>query len=525
MCGRVQVLQGGNMKERIDVLFIDPPMKQYDDNTFLYGNLYQPNSKNNKVFNPGILSIASYLLSKNYTVKVIHCLREEEVCEKLVRASELYMPKVAAVSCSYMHTYLPAKDIVFLAKKLFKEAYVVVGGGHAGDIPGIVLKEMPADIVIQGEGEYAFEKLLEVFYGERKLDTVGNIYFRSELAKAFGVLKSGNIERFQISDFEGPRRLNKWTEEDLFRTKYKEKLMPLDDMPFIRYDLYENYLEYPPYIEESRGCYGNCEFCVSAQCKTYRYKSYPRFLEELDYVTGIFGKENVIPFMASNFGVNSENTVKLLKGVVKKYGKLKWLSEFRIDVKWEKYIDLMHESGCVSYGIGLESASPRILEIMKKTAHTEEYLDRSEKLIEKIISFGDSYVHLNFMFYIGEDPKSMADNMGYIYRHFKDISIVHYSPVILYANTAAWDLFENYADLYGSSIVYEEPYRSMHAYPVNVSELYTYMDGCFFSRIIEKMFIKTEGYMVNHETRVARGAKGEISEKAKEEYIERMLKN
>ena len=513
------------MKKRIDVLFIDPPMKQYDDSTFLYGNLYQPNSENNKVFNPGILSIASYLLSKNYSVKVIHCLSEEKIYDKLVYASGLYMPKVVAISCSYMHTYLTTKDIAFLVKKLFGEVYLVIGGGHAGDIPGIVLKEMPADIVIQGEGEYAFEKLLEVFYGDRKLDTVGNIYFNSELAKTLDILKSSNIERFQISDFEGPHCLIKWTEESLFRTKNKEELMPLDDMPFIRYDLYENYLEYPPYIEESRGCYGNCEFCVSAQCKTYRYKSYSRFLEELDYVIGIFGKENVIPFMASNFGVNVENTVKLLEGIINKYGKLKWLSEFRIDVKWEKYIDLMHESGCVSYGIGLESASPQILEIMKKTTHTEEYLARSEKLIEKIISFGDSYVHLNFMFYIGETPKSMADNMGYIYRHFKDISIVHYSPVILYANTAAWELFENYVKLYGASIVYEEPYKSMHAYPVNVSELYSYMDGCFFSRIIEKMFVKTEGYMVNHETRVARGSKGEISEKAKEEYIERMLKN
>lgn len=29
--------------------------------------------------------------------------------------------------------------------------------------------------------------------------------------------------------------------------------MPLDDMPFIKYDLYNNYKKYPLYLEESRG--------------------------------------------------------------------------------------------------------------------------------------------------------------------------------------------------------------------------------------------------------------------------------
>lgn len=29
--------------------------------------------------------------------------------------------------------------------------------------------------------------------------------------------------------------------------------MLLDDMPFIKYDIYNNYKEYSPYLEESRG--------------------------------------------------------------------------------------------------------------------------------------------------------------------------------------------------------------------------------------------------------------------------------
>ena len=513
------------MKSEIDVLFVDPPMKQYDDNTFLYGNLYQPNTKKNKVFNPGILSIASYLLEEGINVKVIHCLDENEIKDKLDEIYELYAPKLIAVSCTYMHTYLPTIEIVKYCKKIFKDAYLVAGGEHIGDIPGIALREMPLDVVIQGEGEYSALKLIHAINGEGSLDDVGNIYFNSQFARKFGILYSDKIEHFETSDFVNSTRVIKWTDVDLYKTIFKEKLMPLDDMPYVHYELYDNYMEYPPYIEESRGCYGKCEYCVSATCNTYRYKSYKRFLEELDYVIGIFGKEHVIPFMAANFGVNVNNTIKILEGIVEKYGSLKWLSEFRLDLKWEKYIDLMHKSGCVSYGIGLESASPKILNIMKKTTHSDVYLQRSEELIKRIIAFGDSYVHLNFMFYIGEDPQTMSDNMGYISKHFKDISIVHYSPVVLYSNTAAWENFDYFVQEYGSSVVFEEPYKSMHAYPVNVSDLYSYADGCYFSRIVEKMFVKTKGYMVNHETRVARNENGEILEESKDEYIERMLKN
>ena len=171
----------------------------------------------------------------------------------------------------------------------------------------------------------------------------------------------------------------------------------------------------------------------------------------------------MFPFTAANFGVNVKNTIDICNGIIEKYGSLKWISEFRLDLNWEKYIDKMYESGCTSFNIGLESASPEILAIMDKTKNTEAYLEKAEKLIKKIKSFGDAYVHLNFMVYYGESPESMADNMAFISKYFKDISIVHYSPLIIYSGTKAWDDFNYYNRHYGATIVKNETYDALHA--------------------------------------------------------------
>lgn len=509
----------------IDLLYIDPPMKRFSDNTFLFGNLYQSDDKNSKVFNPGLLSIASYILEEGYSVKVLHILSEEEIPQVLKDARRSYIPRVIAVSCSYMHTYLPTIAISKHLSKLFPDALLIAGGQHIGDIAGFALEETDFDIIIHGEGEYAVRKIMELVYDRCRLDTIGNLYFRDELAAEFHVTESPLLSRFEVCDFIDSQTQHRYTPPNLLKSTIKEPLMPLDEMPFLHYELYDRYLEYPPYLEESRGCYGKCEYCVSAVECTYRYKSANRFLSELDYVVGIYGTEIVYPFTAANLGVNVKNTIQIFEGIIRRYGSLKWISEFRLDLNWEKYIDLMYQSGCVSYGIGLESASPEILRVMKKTTNPRQYLEKAENLIKKITSYPNAYVHLNFMFYLGESPQSMADNMRFISQHFHDISIVHYSPLILYAGTEAWNHFEEYHRRYGATLVKTPIYDSMHAYPVNVSRLFTYTDGCYFSRIVEKMFVETEGYMVNHETRVSRDTEGKVTEEAKQAYIRRMIES
>lgn len=508
--------------EDIDIIFIDPPMQKMEDDTFLYGNLYQPEeSARSRVFNPGVLSIASYLSYKSYNVKIKHILKENEIALSIKELFEKYNPRVVAISCCYMHTYLPTIEIVKNIRQYY-DGIVLEGGQHVADIASFALAEMECDVVVRGEGEYAIEKILKMLDGKKEINQIGNLCFTNNILKRFG----GNENDFALletKDFVNEFEMRKLTSRDIYVSKFFEPLMKMDEMPFLKYDLYEDYLKYPPYLEESRGCYGKCKFCVSSECNTYRFKTAERFLDELEYVISIYGKDNVIPFTAANFGVNVENTIKICEGIINKYGKLKWIAEFRLDLNWERYVELMYKSGCVSFNIGLESASPEILKIMKKTTDPIKYLNKANKLMDTIISFPNANIHLNFMFYIGENAKSMADNMRFISKYYKNIAAVHYSPVILYCGTDAWNEFDVYHELYGSTIVKKQIYDRMHAYPVNVSYMYSYYEGCVFSRMIEKMFLETEGYMLNHETRLSRDSDGNVDEDAKKAYIRRMM--
>lgn len=509
--------------EHIDILFFDPPSKQFDDDTFRFGSLYQADLACNLVFNPGLLSIASYVLDLNATVKVIHVRREQDIQQEVMKAAAAYDPAVVAISCSYMHTYLPSLELAALSRKYFRDPLIIGGGEHLGNIDAIALQESDFDIIIRGEGERAVARLLDVVKHRCSINEIGSLCFRRSLVQRFRDLNEDCFSPVEYTDFADHRTQKRIRAPELLQSAFCEPLVPLDDMPFLRYDLYENYLQYPPYLEESRGCYAGCRYCVSATCRTYRNKRAERFLDELDYVISIYGTKNVIPFTAANFGVNVKNTRAICQGIIDKYKTLRWMAEFRLDLRWEEYIDLMYQSGCVVFNVGLESASPEILRIMNKTSDPLRYLERAEQLMEKIRSFKNAYAHVNFMFYIGESATTLAENMAFLTRYYNVIESMHYSPLVLYPCTGAWDDFDDYHQKYGTTIVKTHTLDRLHAYPVNPSSLYSYEEACFFSRVVEKMFIHKEGYRLNHETRVIRDADGNIAESTREAYLKRMM--
>ena len=510
-----------------DALLIDPPMEYFEDETFKYGNLYQaPEDANCKVFNPGLLSIGSYIQEKGYSTKLIHILHTSEIKSKLRRANALGSPRMIAISCSYMHTYRPAIEIVNVCRTLFPNALILAGGEHIGNIPGLALRDCPAlDIVVEGEGELATEKILRCLKYEKKIfNSTGNLNFRKSLRGKIPYIDLNCFSNLSITDFISENAAGTAVDKEIFSSRFREPLLSMDELPFVDYSLYENYLEYPVYIEESRGCYGNCNFCVSSIQNCYRYKSADRFLAELDSIIECYGNKNLFPFTAANFGVNTENTIKICNGIKNRHPGIRWSAEFRLDLPWENYIDIMYESGCTAFSIGLESASFRILSLMHKTRFPEAYVDRAEELIRKVASLKGATMHLNLMFYCGEDARSLSDNMRFISTHFNEITSVHYSPLILYSGTQVYKELEMLNREYGTSVVKNEAYDSMHAYPVNSSHLFSYTDACHFSRVIEKMFVDREGYRKYHEMRVSRDQNGAIMQDGIDDYVKGLKK-
>ena len=135
----------------IDVALIYPPWAVLDDRSILQNSLPPL----------GILSIASYLESKNYSVKIydIHGQKlEEDDLRKRLREDK---PKFIGISV-LTNMCIPAHKIAKICKEELPDTPVIAGGPHAEALPERMLRNSSIDAVCRGDGE---ETMLEFVNG------------------------------------------------------------------------------------------------------------------------------------------------------------------------------------------------------------------------------------------------------------------------------------------------------------------------------------------------------------------------
>lgn len=501
-----------------DLLLIDPPLSYFDVESEDVSSLLEIQEAPYIAFNPGLLSIGSYILDKGYSVKLKHITNDAKLDEGLKEIVSWGYPRFIGISCSYFQTYDSTLYMCkYLAEK-FEDAIVFAGGQHIGNIPGYALYDSEhIDFICIGEGETSCHGLMECFIkGKGNIGDIGGIAFSKKIISRGIDINYDSFEKCKLIDFVDETHNEEKILDDVYISKESYLPIELDEMPFLRYDLYENYLTYPCYVEESRGCYGQCHYCVAPIHKNFRYKSAKRFLEELDYAVSIYGIDNNYPFLASNFGVNVENTIEIFNGIIKKYGnKLRWNAEFRVDLNWEKYIDLMYEAGCRGYNIGMDSPNVGILGVMNKTTSPEPYLKKTMELIERISQHGDSAICVNMMFFAGESPASVMSAIDFISKYYDVVSAVHYSPTNAYYGTKLWENFNYYNEKYGTRIVRTPYFDRVHVYPIHPSRYFSNDEANYWCRIIEKLFSEKELFAEYHTNRITRDSEGKYTQEDK----------
>ena len=177
-----------------------------------------------------------------------------------------------------------------LAKRLNPDVCIILGGNHATAWAERWL-ERGADFVVVGEGEKAFQLLMEtILAGSELYDTVPNLVYRD---------RSGTKHRTS-----------------------RAPLVDLDSAPMPDWSSFN----FRPYglgltsgftaaIEVSRGCPHRCDFC---NINTYwefkqRYKSIDRVIEEVVQLHKLGVREFI--FTDDNFGGDHRFTVRLLEAM------------------------------------------------------------------------------------------------------------------------------------------------------------------------------------------------------------------
>ena len=424
-----------------------------------------------KVVNLGLLSVASYLDAKGFSVKILELVGHHDELPLIRQTIEQEQPQCVGISCISCFTYPKLKAYAKLIKSIDQGIVLLAGGQHISSIPQIAMEEIPElDCVVRGEGEYACHQIMRCVREGQSCAEVPAIVYRD-----------GNT----IVD----------------NTGLPGERVDLDALPFLRYDLYPNFYEYQPHVEVSRWCAFNCYFCTSRSMSSgIKDKSMSRFVDELEHVVSLYAQHGVSSsdlqffFACSTFGLKRSRIEEFVRIMQERRLKIRWRTETRIDAPVIEYLKELADVGLGVIDLGLESGSPQMLQVMNKCKKPWDYLIRASEFIARASDVPGLLVKINLVFYAGETPDTIRETVSFLMLHAELIDSVSAGPVVVYANAPIADKLPEYEKEFGTSVVEGEFWKKVHARPINPSNSLSFDQLNNLSLMLAKMLCPEKEY-------------------------------
>ena len=300
---------------------------------------------------------------------------------------------IVVVSCHTTLQYLGARAFLRALRSLvahgaIPRATIVVGGYHPSAVPED-FNDLGVDVIVVGEGEIALNDIIST---ARRVD-------------------------------DGDPR----EKEPMPRIIIGTAVLNLDDIPPVDFSIYESYLPLYPRlsIALSRGCPKSCAFCGEFQQSRHRPKwraySPQRAREEIRAVVGASDEfieqpqdSRIIGFYDPTFGYAPRWRDKIVDFLVGSQTGYMYWAQTRIDTIARDEISRFKQAG-LKFMLGLESGSPRMLHLMRKTPDPAGHLAAIERIIHiaKEIDYGPLVLNLIFNF-PGETPDTLAETFTFL---------------------------------------------------------------------------------------------------------------
>jgi radical SAM superfamily enzyme YgiQ (UPF0313 family) len=286
--------------------------------------------------------IAAFLKQHGFQTKIINIAEGTEYSiNSLANLMYDFSPQLVAFS-TYQRNILYVLGLASFFKSLKPEIKVALGGPQVTFMPSVALKEMPpVDYLCRSEGEFSLLTIAQAIAG-------GNPY-------------------------KGIRGATYRIEDEIIETKPIEGFENLDEYPSPHLMEVFDYTEVEEVIMlSSRGCPYNCIFCYTPQAFNHkiRFHSIERVIEEIKWV--LKKGKNRLWFADPNFSFKAERVHQLLDEIIRQGLKVSMWLETRVDLINEKMIKKMKRAGVHTIAYGLESASEKVLKIIKKRVSLEQ---------------------------------------------------------------------------------------------------------------------------------------------------------
>ena len=243
----------------------------------------------------------------------------------------------------------------------------MAGGTHPTVLPDEVMEDRNIDLIAISESEHTMMDVYEAITQD-----------------------GGN--RSALKDIPGIVYRDK---EEVVKTADRPLFSDLDKLPLpmwhgVKMDLYHqvpdsSFARPMRVMMSSRGCPFKCIFCSARQVSGFKYRAHSadRVVEEMEILINRYNARQII-FLDDNFIISKKRVFEICEKTMQKgfHKKMVWTAAGRADEVNEPLLKAMKDAGCKMISFGIESGSPRLLELMKK-GEKREHIEKAVAMARK----------------------------------------------------------------------------------------------------------------------------------------------
>jgi anaerobic magnesium-protoporphyrin IX monomethyl ester cyclase len=359
----------------------------------------------------GLALIAAILEKEGHLVSLLDAnalqLKPEEVGKAISDAD------VAGIT-AMTPTIGAALYIAHFLKRDRPDIKIVLGGPHATLMPEETLSSSSnVDVVVRGEGDETIIELLQAIEKEQPLDNIAGISYK--------------------------------TDGEIVHTADRSSDVDMDLLPYPAYHLlpWKKYRPHPPHgmsmpfgaIVTSRGCPYRCAYCSKPVFGSrFRAQSPERVVAEMVYLHEKFGVRE-IAFYDDSFTLDKKRAYEIAEKILEKGLKIAWTCETRVNLVDKELLGHMKRAGCYSVSYGIESASPQIIEVLRK----DITLEQVEKAVRESREVGLQVVGYFMLGSPGETPNTIRKTIDYAKK--LKVDFAQFSITTPFPGTELYDIY------------------------------------------------------------------------------------